>query len=92
MKYGGVLASNVILECFLGGKSETVELDGKSLANFLITLINDTNIQSSSPLSMILGVKFLNLGLRAIDRDINRRLKLFTDWGIKYINLRLKEA
>ena len=86
MKYSGLLSSNVITQCFLGGKSSSEKINGVSIATFLIQLINDVNIQSSSPLSMLLGPSFLNLGLRKLDKDINNRLKLFDDWGVSYIN------
>lgn len=40
-------------------------------------LVCDAMAQSFDPLSMLLGPKFLDLGLREIDKDLNRRIKLF---------------
>lgn len=63
MNFSGDFTSTVVTSCFLGGKSESETLDGMDIPTFLINLINDVNIQST-PISLILGVKFLNMGLR----------------------------
>ena len=41
---------------------------------------------------MVLGVKFLNLGLRQNDRDINRRIKKFEEWGNNYVSKKIQNA
>ena len=34
----------------------------------------------------LFGVKFLNMGFRKKDRDINRRLKIYKNWGKKIVS------
>ena len=75
-----------MIECFLGGKSSSETIDGKSVASFLIKLKLDVNKQSTSKIGRLLGVRFLNLGLRSEDREINERIKKFNDWGIGFID------
>lgn len=65
----------------MGGATD-VKLEGKPLCLFMNQLIADVTQQGFDPISFLLGMKFLNLGLRAKDRDINRRLKVFKDWGL----------
>lgn len=36
----------------------------------------------------LFGIKFLNLGLRQKDRDVNRRLKIYKNWGKKMVSER----
>ena len=72
--------SNVILECFLGGTAK-IELDGKRIAGFVNSLMSDATRQGSKPHALMFGVKALNIGLTAKDRDINRRIHLFKQWG-----------
>jgi hypothetical protein len=51
----------------------------------------DVNEQGFEPVALALGPKFLELGLRAKDRDITRRVKLFRDYALKTIDDRVKE-
>ena len=38
------------------------------------------------------GAKFLDLGVRGKDRDINRRLKIYKDWVIETVKKRIEEV
>ena len=71
MDISGEFASEVIMQCFLGGKSSNETIDGISIAKFLIKLKMDVNIQSASRIGTLLGSKFLKLGLRSKDQEIN---------------------
>jgi hypothetical protein len=33
---------------------------------------------------MLLGDKFVSAGIRKKDRDLNRRIAFFKEWGIKF--------
>jgi hypothetical protein len=48
-------------------------------------LTEDIIVQGYDKLAYMFGVEFLNFGIRAKDRDINRRLKLYREWGMKYV-------
>ena len=41
---------------------------------------------------ILFGVKYLELGLRAKDREVNRRVQLFRAWGKKFLMERVEEA
>jgi hypothetical protein len=56
--------SNVMMECFFGNVPTYEKIDGKISSMFLSQLNTDINKQSYSPIGLLLGVKFLNMGLR----------------------------
>ena len=47
------------------------------MAHYISQLNYDVSIQGFSAIGLLLGQKFLNLGLREIDRDIIERLKVY---------------
>ena len=68
--------SSVVLECFLGGAtSETIE--GKPICIYMTELLACITKQVLTPGNFIFGCSYLNWGLTALDRDVNKRLKLF---------------
>ena len=72
--FAGFLAG-VMLECFFGVKSEDYkDIDGVSFAKFISNINRDVNLQSYTPLCLLFGPKILKLGLKAHDRDVNRRV------------------
>jgi hypothetical protein len=83
--------SNVMMECFFGNSPTYEKIDGKILSMFLSQLTTDINKQSFSPIGLLFGVNFFNLGLREEDRDINRRIKLVREMAYLKIQNRLKE-
>lgn len=76
-------------EFFIGGDCYKETIDGQRIGSFFIDLINDVNVQATSPLSVILGPKYLNLGVTKRDRDINRRIGLINGWGALQVEKRL---
>ena len=83
--------SAITSELFLGGNCSREEINGKKVAIFYIDLINDVNVQGKSPLAIIGGPKYLNIGVTKKDKDINRRIALLNAWGTTYVDKRLKE-
>ncbi len=67
-------------------------LDGKPLCLFRNQLIADVTQNSMQLLPIIFGAKFINAGLRARDRDCNRRIKLFKNWGRSFIHKKIEES
>ena len=65
-----------MMECFFGTARTYEKIDGKLISVFLADLITDITKQGLSPLGLLLGCKFLSLGIRSGDRDINRRIGL----------------
>lgn len=83
--------SSVILECFFGGATEET-IEGTPACVFINKLIADLVQAGFELVPSILGVKFLNMGIRAKDRDVNRRIVLFKSWGLKYIKSKIAEV
>lgn len=83
--------SSVVMECFLGGATDET-LEGKPVCLYMNQLIADVTLSAFELLPMILGVRFVSLGIRAKDRDINRRIKLFRTWGLQFIKARIEKA
>jgi hypothetical protein len=54
-------------------------------------LTGDLNKQSMSPAGLILGVWITKLGLSAMDRDINRRVKQFRDYAFEIIKEKIDQ-
>jgi hypothetical protein len=52
-------------------------LGGGKISTFLGRLVRDVSIQGIGLPAILFGCRFLELGLRKNDRDINRRVKLF---------------
>lgn len=59
---------------------------------FINKLISDVVLQGFEFLPMLLGVRFVEAGIRAKDRDVNRRIALFKNWGLKYIKTKIEIA
>ena len=53
--------------------------------------MGDINLQRGDFCTTVLGAKFLNLGLREKDRSLNRRLKLYKEWGHRIVGERVEE-
>lgn len=54
--------------------------------------MSDATRQGSKPHALLFGVQALNLGLTAKDRDINRRIRIFRQWGQEFIKKRIEDA
>jgi cytochrome P450 len=85
------LLATFMIKFFFGGELKGQTLDGVAIPLFITKLMFDVNEQGFEPVALALGPKFLELGLRAKDRDINRRVKLFRDYALKTIDDRVKE-
>lgn len=53
--------------------------------------MGDINLQRGDPFYFIFGPRFLDLGLRKKDRDLNRRIKLYKSWGHKIVSERMEQ-
>lgn len=72
-----IILSTIMVRAFFGGDCKGKTIEGKRLSTFISDLVADGNRQSQNVVSMLLGPKFMDLGIRKMDRDINRRIKLF---------------
>lgn len=72
------------------GYTKDEKIEGVSVAMFLKTLMDDSLINGIDFVSMVLGEGFKKLGIRKIDQDINRRIKLYKAWALGYIRARTK--
>lgn len=66
---------------FLGLKTDE-KIEGISVAVFLKNIVDDAvDIGLDFP-SLLLGEKLMNLGIRKMDRSINRRVAAYRAWAI----------
>jgi cytochrome P450 len=59
---------------------------------FINRLTNDMALQPENWFYPLFGVKFLNLGLREMDRDINNRIKIYKSWAKEKVNEQVRRA
>ena len=83
--YTTELGSHVTLDCFFGHNSLNEKIEGVNVPDFVQKLMGDLALQNADPVYIILGLKFIKLGLREKDKDINRRLKLYKAWGNDFV-------
>ena len=62
--------SHVIMEIFLGGDIKKAEIDGLPAEMFITNMIGLIMLQTGEPLSVMLGKKYLELGLWESHREI----------------------
>ena len=72
----GNMFANVMLECFFGTKSSHEKINNVSIAKFMNKLNTDGANQGFSVYYLLFGIKFLNLGIRKIDKDVNERIAI----------------
>lgn len=80
-----------MLKFFFGSELGNQTLDGISIPKMMNKMMLAVNEQGFEPIALILGPKFLELGLRKKDRDINRQVALFRDYAVKTIEKRVQE-
>jgi hypothetical protein len=68
-----------------------LKIEGKTLAHFMRGLMDELFYQTIDPVSIILGVKFVELGLREKDRKCNKKLKAFREFVTNFVHNRLYE-
>ena len=54
-------------------------------------MLVDTISQGTDPLGLLLGEKFLNLGIRQKDKETNRKIKVYREVGKEFVKKRLDE-
>ena len=72
---------NVLVDCFFGENMVNEKIEGKSVFMFAKELIGDLMLQAYSLSFQILGINFHGLGILQRDREINRRIRVFREWG-----------
>jgi hypothetical protein len=85
------ILATVMVRIFFGSDIKGKTLDGQKISQFVSELVADGQRQSQSPLVMLLGPKFTDLGIRELDRDLNRRLKLFRAFAYDLVKNKFDE-
>jgi cytochrome P450 len=81
-----------MMRFFFGEKNvKGKKLDGLDISKFLNKLMGDVDTQTFELPAVLFGMKFLELGLRAKDRDVNRRIRLFRSFAFDLIKRRVAE-
>lgn len=57
--------------------------------NELIAKVTESSFEL---LPILLGPKFVKAGIRAKDRECNRKIALYKEWGRKFINKKIEET
>ena len=86
------LGGDVMMNCFFGKSTENQKIEESDIPIFLSKLMGDMAQQVADIKYTFFGVKYLELGLKQKDREVNRRLKLFKSWGSKFLAQRVEEA
>ena len=89
--YSNALASKVILTCFFGTEFRGETIEGLSVANYMKHLLGDIFVQAFSLFFALFGLKGVSLGIRKIDKDINRRIKIYQGWGRTIVDKKIQE-
>ena len=80
-----------MLSCFFGQTLKEEKIEGVSIQKFFSDIMGDINLQRGDPLYFAFGKRFLDLGIRKKDRDLNRRIKMYKSWGHKIVSERMEE-
>lgn len=86
-----IILSTIMVKLFFGSDSKERTLEGKKLATYFNDLVSDGYNQSQNILSLLLGPKFMDMGIRKSDRDINRRMKLFRAFAVDLVSNKMAE-
>ena len=54
-------------------------------------MIGDLTVQTFDPLNLLLRGRLLNWGIRKKDREVNRQIKVYKEWGRAIIGKRTEE-
>lgn len=55
-------------------------------------MVADLGLQRVDPLFALFGVKYLELGIKKKDKDLNRRIALFKSWGKAIVDQKIEET
>ena len=75
------LAENVIISCFFGSNIKHEQIEGKKIPNFAKEIIGDLAFQIYDSLILFLGIRLVDLLIRARDREVNRKIRIYKEWG-----------
>ena len=79
------LAGNVMVDCFFGENIKEEKIEGKTIFQFAKEIMGESMSQRDI-LYFLLGIKFINLGLRKKDRLMNRKISMYEAWGRNVID------
>ena len=80
-----------MLACFFGKDLSNEMIDGKSIPRLLHSLIDNLLEQHVSIFYGLTGVAGLKLGLRELDRQVNRKIKVYNAWGKQQVEEKMEE-
>ena len=71
----------MIVSCFFGSNLENEQIEGKKVPNFVKEMIGDLAVQIFDPLTILFRIRLIDWGIRAKDREVNRKIRIFKEWG-----------
>lgn len=85
------ILSTVMVKMFFGADLKGRQINGENVPNFVSNLVADGANASFDITTLLFGKEFASLGLRAKDRDINRRLKIFKEFAMVLVKEKIEE-
>ena len=96
MKYDALeaateLAGNVMIDGFFGKGIQVDRIEGKTVYLYAKEVLEGLTLQRRDPLYFLFGQKFLELGIRKMDREMNRKVAVYEAWGKGVVEGKIKE-
>ena len=73
-----------MVDCFFGENIKDEKIEGKGIFQFAKEIMGESMTQRDI-FYFLLGLKFINLGIRKKDRVLNRKIAIYEAWGKKVI-------
>ena len=84
-------SSSIIMRSFFASNFHEQQIDGESLIKVTVDLLRSISEQTMSLAYMLFGTRFLSLGIRQKDREVNRNLKKFKIATYNEVKKRIEE-
>ena len=80
------LAGDTMLSCFFGRRLKEDKIEGDTAFIFLRKLLAGLTSQTVDLFYAMFGAKFLQLGIRQMDREMNRKVRIYNAWTRQLLN------
>ena len=80
-----------MINVFFGKRMQSDRIEGKTVFTYAKEVIGDLIAQRRDFFYFLLGSKFLELGIRKKDREMNRKVALYEAWGKKVVGDKVSE-
>ena len=81
-----------MIDGFFGKGIQVDRIEDKTVFSYAKEVLEELITQRQDPLYFLLGPKFLELGIRKKDRQMNRKVALYEAWGKKDVRDKVSEV